>query len=166
MRQLQGMDASFVALETRNSPMHIGSILIYNPATAPGGFVRFKDILAFFDSRKQLSRTIRQRMVHPETDLLAEVSDAKPGPLIGVAVILLVGLASLAAGASLGPEAALVGAAIALGAWTGGRLNAGPAAPLVVLSSLTGLLVAAVVIVNLLVDLSYAVVDPRLRGRA
>ena len=38
MRQLQGMDASFVALETRNSPMHIGSILIYNPATAPGGF--------------------------------------------------------------------------------------------------------------------------------
>lgn len=69
MRQLQGMDASFVALETRNSPMHIGSILIYNPATAPGGFVRFKDILAFFDSRKQLSRTIRQRMVRVPLDL-------------------------------------------------------------------------------------------------
>ncbi|WP_324262613.1 wax ester/triacylglycerol synthase family O-acyltransferase [Altererythrobacter sp. H2] len=69
MRQLQGMDASFVALETRNSPMHIGSILIYNPATAPGGFVRFKDILAFFDSRKQLSRTIRQRMVRVPFDL-------------------------------------------------------------------------------------------------
>lgn len=69
MRQLQGMDASFVALETRNSPMHIGSILIYDPATAPGGFVRFKDILAFFDSRKQLSRTIRQRMVRVPFDL-------------------------------------------------------------------------------------------------
>lgn len=69
MRQLQGMDASFVALETRNSPMHIGSILIYNPATAPGGFVRFKDILSFFDSRKQLSRTIRQRMVRVPFDL-------------------------------------------------------------------------------------------------
>ncbi|MEO1303631.1 MAG: hypothetical protein AAFV37_01555, partial [Pseudomonadota bacterium] len=27
----QGMDASFVALETPNSPMHIGSILIYDP---------------------------------------------------------------------------------------------------------------------------------------
>ncbi len=63
MRQLQGMDASFVALETRNSPMHIGSILIYNPATAPGGFVRFKDILNFFESRLQLSRTVRQRLV-------------------------------------------------------------------------------------------------------
>ncbi|WP_341711456.1 wax ester/triacylglycerol synthase family O-acyltransferase [Erythrobacter sp.] len=69
MRQLQGMDASFVALETRNSPMHIGSILIYNPETAPGGFVRFKDILAFFESRKQLSRTIRQRMVRVPFDL-------------------------------------------------------------------------------------------------
>ena len=51
MRQLQGMDASFVALETRNSPMHIGSILIYNPETAPGGFVRFKDILRFMTIR-------------------------------------------------------------------------------------------------------------------
>jgi diacylglycerol O-acyltransferase len=30
--------------------MHIGSILIYNPETAPGGFVRFKDILGFFGS--------------------------------------------------------------------------------------------------------------------
>ena len=69
MRQLQGMDASFVALETRTSPMHIGSILIYNPATAPGGFVRFKDILAFYESRLQLSRTVRQRMVRVPFDL-------------------------------------------------------------------------------------------------
>ncbi len=69
MRQLQGMDASFVALETKNSPMHIGSLLIYNPATAPGGFVRFKDILAFFDSRLQLSKTVRQRMVRVPFEL-------------------------------------------------------------------------------------------------
>ena len=76
MRQLQGMDASFVALETRNSPMHIGNILIYNPETAPGGFVRFKDILAFYASRLQLSKTVRQRLVrvpfdHP--DFLVEL---------------------------------------------------------------------------------------------
>ena len=69
MRQLQGMDASFVALETKNSPMHIGSILIYDPASAPGGFVRFKDILAFFESRMQLSRTMRQRLVRVPFDL-------------------------------------------------------------------------------------------------
>lgn len=63
MEQLQGMDASFVAMETRNSPMHIGSLLIYDPSTAPGGFVRFKDILAFYESRMKLSKTMRQRLV-------------------------------------------------------------------------------------------------------
>ena len=69
MRQLQGMDASFVALETPNSPMHIGSILVYNPQTAPGGFVRFKDILQFIGERAQLSRTMRQRLVRVPFDL-------------------------------------------------------------------------------------------------
>jgi diacylglycerol O-acyltransferase / wax synthase len=69
VRQLQGMDASFVAMESRNSPMHIGSILIYNPETAPGGFVRFKDILAFMHSRMQLSKTMRQRLVRVPFDL-------------------------------------------------------------------------------------------------
>ena len=44
-------DASFVYLETPNTPMHIGSVGIYDPATAPGGFVRFKDILNFVESR-------------------------------------------------------------------------------------------------------------------
>jgi diacylglycerol O-acyltransferase / wax synthase len=63
MEQLQGMDASFVSLETPNSPMHIGSILIYDPSTAPGGFVRFKDILEFYKSRMQLSKTMRQKLV-------------------------------------------------------------------------------------------------------
>ena len=63
MEQLQGMDASFVALETPNSPMHIGSLLIYDPSTAPGGFVRFKDILGFYEKRMQLSKTMRQKLV-------------------------------------------------------------------------------------------------------
>ncbi len=69
MRQLQGMDASFVALEQRNAPMHIGSILIYDPSTAPGGFVRFKDILNFFESRMHLSQTMRQRLVRVPLNL-------------------------------------------------------------------------------------------------
>jgi diacylglycerol O-acyltransferase len=69
LRQLQGMDASFVALETRTSPMHIGSLLIYNPETAPGGFVRYKDILRFFESRMQLSKTMRQKLVRVPFDL-------------------------------------------------------------------------------------------------
>lgn len=69
MQQLQGMDSSFVALESPNSPMHIGNLLIYNPETAPGGFVRFKDIIEFFRSRLQLSKTMRQRLVRVPFDL-------------------------------------------------------------------------------------------------
>ena len=51
MQQLSAMDASFVYLETPHTPMHIGSVGIYDPSTAPGGFVRFKDILGFIESR-------------------------------------------------------------------------------------------------------------------
>ena len=83
MRQLQGMDASFVALETKNSPMHIGSLLIYNPATAPGGFVRFKDILSFYESRLQLSKTVREgdsiRLYCPVGDITAQVREISLG---------------------------------------------------------------------------------------
>lgn len=49
--------------------MHIGSILVYNPETAPGRFVRFKDILQFIGARAQLSRTMRQRLVRVPFDL-------------------------------------------------------------------------------------------------
>lgn len=69
MKQLQGLDASFVALEQPNAPMHIGSILIYDPASAPNEFVRFKDILSFFESRMMLTKTMRQRLVKVPLDL-------------------------------------------------------------------------------------------------
>lgn len=63
MQQLQGMDASFIAMDRPHAPMHIGSIVIYDPTTAPGGFVRYKDILGFIEDRLRLSKTMRQRMV-------------------------------------------------------------------------------------------------------
>lgn len=46
MQQLSGLDASFLYLETQNSPMHIGALAIYDPSTAPGGSVGFKQIMA------------------------------------------------------------------------------------------------------------------------
>ena len=63
MEQLQGLDASFLAMERVNSPMHIGSILIYDQASAPNGLVRFKDFLKFTRDRMHLSKTMRQRLV-------------------------------------------------------------------------------------------------------
>ncbi len=46
MQQLSGLDASFLYLETANSPMHIGGLAIYDPSTAPGGAVGFKQIMS------------------------------------------------------------------------------------------------------------------------
>jgi len=69
MLQLSGQDASFVYLETPHTPMHIGSVAIYDPTTAPGGFVRFKDILNFIGSRLSGARSFRQRLVRVPFDL-------------------------------------------------------------------------------------------------
>ena len=69
MQQLSAQDASFVYLETPHTPMHIGSAGIYDPSTAPGGFVRFKDILAFIGSRLSGARSFRQRLVRVPFDL-------------------------------------------------------------------------------------------------
>ena len=49
--------------------MHIGSVGIYDPSTAPGGFVRFKDILKFVESRMGGARPFRQRLVRAPFDL-------------------------------------------------------------------------------------------------
>jgi WS/DGAT/MGAT family acyltransferase len=69
MQQLSAQDASFVYLETPHTPMHIGSVGIYDPSTAPGGFVRFKDVLSFIESRLGGARSFRQRLVRVPFDL-------------------------------------------------------------------------------------------------
>lgn len=63
MQQLSATDASFVYMETPTTPMHIGSLAIYDPSTAPGGHVRFKDILAHIEARLHTARSFRQRLV-------------------------------------------------------------------------------------------------------
>jgi diacylglycerol O-acyltransferase / wax synthase len=69
MEQLSGQDASFVYFETQNTPMHIGSVGIYDPSTAPGGKVRFKEILAHIESRLDGARSFRQKLVRVPFDL-------------------------------------------------------------------------------------------------
>lgn len=69
MQQLSAMDASFVYMETPHTPMHIGSVGIYDPSTAPDGFVRFKDILRFIEQRLPGARSFRQRLVRVPFDV-------------------------------------------------------------------------------------------------
>nr|WHW29738.1 putative wax ester/triacylglycerol synthase family O-acyltransferase [uncultured bacterium] len=51
MHQLTGMDASFLYMETPTQPMHISGLSIYDQSTAPGGAVRFKEIIANITER-------------------------------------------------------------------------------------------------------------------
>ncbi len=63
MKQLSGLDASFLQMERGNTMLHGASLAIYDPSTAPGGFVRFKDILRFFTSRIAQFPQFRRRLV-------------------------------------------------------------------------------------------------------
>lgn len=63
MRQLTGLDASFLYLETNNAPMHIAGLSIYDPSTAPGGKVRFKQIVENIASRVHRVQAMTSRLV-------------------------------------------------------------------------------------------------------
>jgi len=63
MKQLSGADAMFLQLEHGNNFMHVASLAIYDPSTAPGGKVRFKDVLRFFASRVEQFPQFRRRLV-------------------------------------------------------------------------------------------------------
>jgi WS/DGAT/MGAT family acyltransferase len=57
------MDNMFLHLEHGNQYMHVAGLGIYDPSTAPGGFVRFKDILKFFEARLDTAPVFRRRLV-------------------------------------------------------------------------------------------------------
>ena len=62
MQQLSGQDAMFVHAEMKGLPQHIGGISIYDQSTAPGGRVRFKQILAMLKTRTHLSPIFRRKL--------------------------------------------------------------------------------------------------------
>lgn len=64
MEQLSPMDTAFLYLETPRTPMHIGSIAIYDPSTAPNSFVRFKDILNHIEERLHLAKSFRRKLAN------------------------------------------------------------------------------------------------------
>ncbi len=89
-------------------------------------------------------RLVREpRWTPPHVDPLHAAEDDAPAPTVrALGVILLVGAASLLAGASLGPEASLVATATGLGAWTVQRAALGPTGRVLILASAGALLAA------------------------
>lgn len=63
MQQLSGLDASFLYLETPSQHMHIAGLAIYDPKTAPGGEVGFKQIIAHIVDRTKNISAISDRLL-------------------------------------------------------------------------------------------------------
>lgn len=63
MKQLSALDNMFLSLEHGNQAMHVASLGIYDPSTAPGGKVRFKQILAHYASRVDEMKVFQRRLV-------------------------------------------------------------------------------------------------------
>ena len=62
MQQLSGQDAMFLHAELDGLPQHIGGVSIYDQSTAPGGKVRFKQILTMLEERVHLSPIFRRKL--------------------------------------------------------------------------------------------------------
>lgn len=62
MQQLSGQDAMFLHAEIDGLPQHIGGVSIYDQSTAPGGKVRFKQILSMLERRLHLSPIFRRKL--------------------------------------------------------------------------------------------------------
>ncbi len=69
MKQLGTLDSAFINLENRITPQHVGGVAIYDPSTAPGGFVRFKDVIQSFERRLGLIPIFRTRLVQVPGDI-------------------------------------------------------------------------------------------------
>jgi diacylglycerol O-acyltransferase len=69
MQQLTGMDASFLYMETPNAPMHISGLAIYDQSTAPGGGVRFKDIIENYNHRLRAIPIMTRKLVEVPMNL-------------------------------------------------------------------------------------------------
>jgi diacylglycerol O-acyltransferase len=63
MKQLGILDSAFINLEQTNTPQHVGGLGIYDPSTAPGGVVRFKQVIDNFERRLKQNPLFRTRLV-------------------------------------------------------------------------------------------------------
>ncbi|KQT35302.1 hypothetical protein ASG29_04175 [Sphingomonas sp. Leaf412] len=63
MKRIEATDAAFLDVERPNTPPLIGALIVLDPATAPGSFVRHRDILSYLDRRLHLAPNLRKRLM-------------------------------------------------------------------------------------------------------
>lgn len=62
MQRLTGLDATFLYMETPSSPMHVASLIMLDPSTAPNGF-SFEQARDLYSQRLDLAPPFRRRLV-------------------------------------------------------------------------------------------------------
>jgi diacylglycerol O-acyltransferase / wax synthase len=67
--QLSAQDAQFLYVQAGDVLTHVMSINVYDPATAPGGAVRFKDIVRHVASRCHTSPVFKRKLHRVPLDL-------------------------------------------------------------------------------------------------
>jgi len=63
-QQLSAQDASFYYQESAETPMHVGSVAILDPATSPYGPLDLDQLTSFYAARLHLMPMARRRLVH------------------------------------------------------------------------------------------------------
>lgn len=69
MQQLSAQDAQFLYMETNKSLSHVTSVGIFDPSTAEGGKVRFKQIIEHVRGRLHTSPIYKRRIYHVPMEL-------------------------------------------------------------------------------------------------
>ncbi|MFM1990913.1 MAG: hypothetical protein RJA99_3870 [Pseudomonadota bacterium] len=69
MRQLRGPDARFLYADSDHANANVTLVHIYDPSTASGGRVRFKQILAHIEARLHRSPVFRRRLLRVPLEL-------------------------------------------------------------------------------------------------
>lgn len=68
-QQLGAQDAQFLYLQGGSTLTHVMGVYIYDPSTAPGGKVRFKDIVRHIDNRSHTSPVFRRKLFRLPLDI-------------------------------------------------------------------------------------------------
>src|SRR3954454_11031439 len=63
MRQLSALDAQFLNVESPTTVGHVGSLIVLDPSTAPGGEWNLETVRAVLEPRLHLAAPLRQRLV-------------------------------------------------------------------------------------------------------
>ena len=63
MRQLVGQDAAFLHVETATLKTHFTLVTVYDQSTVPGGKLRYRDILEYFNQRLTPMPVFRRKIV-------------------------------------------------------------------------------------------------------